>query len=576
MLLCFGAMPLLSACGGKNAGHTRNETKKQEEDITAVSYEASDFTPTTVVDTEQLAMRVTAVEIEDDSCTLLMEIENKSADTPYSISTEEGYINGVQFERYWQEHVQPGETKSSDLWYYASDMRNYDIGEYTDVEFSYAIYDDSDTSLQPEPVAQGMAHVYPYGEERAKLFERTPQDTDVVILDNDQATVTAVGYEADADNYKAALFVQNKTDKRISVGALGVRINGFEGYSAGCSVDAGKCAFCFIDFPLSELEGYGVTDVKDVKDITFNLVCTDGSEEEYPQSQMVTLLPGGAPDFDGETESIVSVDSSPSERISAGEVHTVWIRPDRTATSVGGNQYGQCDVSQWNDLVAVSAASDYTVGLRSDGTVLGAGNYEDEIEDWTDIVAISAGVAHTVGLRSDGTVLAVGENTCGQCDVSGWTDITAVAAGNVYTAGLKKDGTVMVTKSTNPIIDVGLESVETWTDIVAIAGGRTHFVGLKNDGTVVADGDNIQGECEVSDWTDIVAISAGNHFTVGLKSNGTVVAVGSNTSGQGRIYDWTDIVAVSAGANHTIGLKRDDTLVAVGLNYSGQCNVSVQ
>ena len=42
---------------------------------------------------------------------------------------------------------------------------------------------------------------------------------------------------------------------------------------------------------------------------------------------------------------------------------------------------------------------------------------------WKDIVAVSAGSRHTVGLKSDGTVVAVGFNIYGQCDVSDWTDI---------------------------------------------------------------------------------------------------------------------------------------------------------
>ena len=56
--------------------------------------------------------------------------------------------------------------------------------------------------------------------------------------------------------------------------------------------------------------------------------------------------------------------------------------------AVGWNEYGQCNVS-----------------------------------DWCDIVAVAAGCAHTVGLKSDGTVVAVGDNEYGQCDVSGWCGI---------------------------------------------------------------------------------------------------------------------------------------------------------
>ena len=106
------------------------------------------------------------------------------------------------------------------------------------------------------------------------------------------------------------------------------------------------------------------------------------------------------------------------------------MRSDGTVVAVGSNICGRCDdVSGWTDIVAVSAGTSHTVGLRSDGTVLAAGwnDYgQCDVSGWTDIVAVSAGSYHTVGLRSDGTVVAVGRNTdgndeyCGQCDVSGW------------------------------------------------------------------------------------------------------------------------------------------------------------
>ena len=74
----------------------------------------------------------------------------------------------------------------------------------------------------------------------------------------------------------------------------------------------------------------------------------------------------------------------------------------------------------------MSAGSTHTVGLKSDGTVVAVGNNDYgqcNVSDWTDIVALSAGSKYTIGLKSDGTVVAAGNNDSGQCDVSGWTDI---------------------------------------------------------------------------------------------------------------------------------------------------------
>jgi alpha-tubulin suppressor-like RCC1 family protein len=63
------------------------------------------------------------------------------------------------------------------------------------------------------------------------------------------------------------------------------------------------------------------------------------------------------------------------------------------------------------------------VGLKSDGTVVAVGrnNYgQCNVGGWTDIIQVAAGEMDTVGLKSDGTVVAVGRNDQGQCNVGGW------------------------------------------------------------------------------------------------------------------------------------------------------------
>ena len=150
---------------------------------------------------------------------------------------------------------------------------------------------------------------------------------------------------------------------------------------------------------------------------------------------------------------------------------------------------------------------------------------------------ISAGTDHTVGLKSDGTVVAtiyLGVNYEGQCDVSDWSDIVAVSAGDYHTIGLKSDGTVVATGEN----EYGQCDVSDWSDIVAVSAGKGYTVGLKSDGNVVATGKNKGGQCDVSDWSDIVAVSAGNWHTVGLKSDGTVVTIGENDYGQCDVSEW--------------------------------------
>ncbi|MBR3552885.1 MAG: TIR domain-containing protein [Clostridia bacterium] len=263
-----------------------------------------------------------------------------------------------------------------------------------------------------------------------------------------------------------------------------------------------------------------------------------------------------------------------SKTVSVGNIHTVGLKKDGTVVAVGSNEYGQCDVSGWKDIVTISAGYGYTVGLKKDGTVVAVGNNnygQCDVSSWKDIVAISAGEYHTVGLKKDGTVVAIGNNEDGQCDVSDWKDIVAISAGCNHTVGLKKDGTVVAvgTNGSNGQCDVS-----SWRDIVSISAGSFYTVGLKKDGTVVAVGNNNYGQCDVSSWKDIVAISAGSCHTVGLKKDGTVGAVGGNGFGECNVSGWKDIVAVSAGSSYTVGLKKDGTVVAVEANFSGEWDVS--
>ena len=255
--------------------------------------------------------------------------------------------------------------------------------------------------------------------------------------------------------------------------------------------------------------------------------------------------------------------------LSTYRTNTVGLRSDGTVVAAGSNEDGECDVSDWRDIIAVSTGNGCIFGLKANGTVIAVGNNLDEqceVSNWTNIVAVSAGQWHTVGLRADGTVVAVGSTIDGQCSVSGWRDIVAVSAGSDFTAGLRSDGTVVATGQ--------LFDVSGWKDIAAISAGGAFLAGLRPDGTVLV---TVPQVLDVSAWTDIVAISAGESHIVGLRADGTVVAAGFNESSACKVSDWTGIVAVSAGDGYTLGLRADGTVITTKYtgeyNY-GQCDVT--
>ena len=258
-------------------------------------------------------------------------------------------------------------------------------------------------------------------------------------------------------------------------------------------------------------------------------------------------------------------------RIATGAEHSVGLKADGTVVAVGHNEYGQCNVQDWTDIVAVSAGNFHTVGLKSNGTVVATGlgdNGECDISAWSDIIAISAGNDHTVGLKSDGTVVAVGESN-GEfraLNVSEWTNIVAIAAGYFDTYGVKSDGTVVTTNKFTA------ETVSNWTNIKDISA-HMHAIALAKDGELFATERGRYGEGSATEWKNIISIYAGSFHTVAINEIGSVGFVGIN-GGKCNFDGWSEIIAISSAGDHTIGLRADGSVIATGETENGKCNVT--
>lgn len=107
--------------------------------------------------------------------------------------------------------------------------------------------------------------------------------------------------------------------------------------------------------------------------------------------------------------------------IATGHGFCLLMYEDGTVAALGNNQYGQCNVEAWRDIIAIDASTAAAFGLKNDGTVITTDpELQAALSSWSEIVAISAGAEHIVGLRADGSVVAAGRNDEGQCDVSDW------------------------------------------------------------------------------------------------------------------------------------------------------------
>lgn len=254
-------------------------------------------------------------------------------------------------------------------------------------------------------------------------------------------------------------------------------------------------------------------------------------------------------------------------------VHASVMSANDTAgvVDVYGNAYWGADQAYTASesgkiVVSIKSTQNTTVLLFSDGSVSAFFNNDYsqdygqcDVQSWRNIVAIDASNYHTVGLTADGTVVATGRKDEGQCNVGEYTDVVAVAAGSYHTMMLRSDGTVASVGMTTS----NQCNTSDWTDIVMISAGHLHSVGLKSDGTVVAAGSSGSGRCDVDGWNNVIQISAGESCTVGLTANGTLL-LASDDSNDGDVSKMSNIIWVSAGSDSVTALRSDGGLVSTG------------
>ena len=116
-------------------------------------------------------------------------------------------------------------------------------------------------------------------------------------------------------------------------------------------------------------------------------------------------------------------------QVSAGGMHSVFLRNHGTAVACGNNDHGQCDIPELDEgvyYIRVSAGGKHTVLLQSDGKAVAFGRNGNgqcdipPLDEGISYIEVSAGLFHTVLLRSDLTAVACGDNAYGQCNIPNW------------------------------------------------------------------------------------------------------------------------------------------------------------
>jgi alpha-tubulin suppressor-like RCC1 family protein len=216
-------------------------------------------------------------------------------------------------------------------------------------------------------------------------------------------------------------------------------------------------------------------------------------------------------------------------QVAAGGRHGLALKPDGTVWSWGSNGAGELGDGGWGGhrstpfpvpgltgVTQVAAGQDFSLALRSDGTVwawgdnfsgqLGRGTFSSHelipapVTGLAGVIKISAGHDFALALRSDGTVGAWGDDFDGQ--------LASPQAG---------------ARLTRPV-----NTIAAGSGITQLAAGESDIYALKSDGTVLAWGDNWNGQlgngtktsvtrpAPVTGLTDATQVAAGEQFALAI------------------------------------------------------------
>lgn len=137
--------------------------------------------------------------------------------------------------------------------------------------------------------------------------------------------------------------------------------------------------------------------------------------------------------------------------VASSTEHCVAAKSDGTVVAVGKNDYGQCNVAGWRNVVQVVCDRFGTAALTADGRVLYAGNTlhkQNQCTRWTNVKQLAICNQCIFGLRYDGTVVATTEGNNGahfstKPDVTSWRNITAIHAEECNVLGIQQDGKIV-------------------------------------------------------------------------------------------------------------------------------------
>ena len=211
-------------------------------------------------------------------------------------------------------------------------------------------------------------------------------------------------------------------------------------------------------------------------------------------------------------------------------------------------------------FISVSAGSDHTCGVTTDGAVVcwGSDRYGRASPLGGEFTSVDAGGRHTCGVTTDGAIVCWGEDFYGQASPPSGRFVS-VSTGGYHTCGVKTDGYVACWGRN----DLG-QGRAPERQLAFVNAGPLHTCEVQSDGYVVCLGRNGYGQTG-SPERRFASVSAGLLHTCGVKIDGSVACWGDDGHGKASPPEGR-FASVSANSIYTCGVRTDGTIACWGID----------
>lgn len=274
--LCLFLLSAMAAgCGTDNMGEDKeisgvesgsaDSTEAAETDAAAESTEETGAAATI---TEQVLydendIKITATGLEDGlfGTELQMLIENNSSQG-VTVQARNANVNGYMVSTMMSADVAAGKKANDSLTFETSGLKECGIETIATMEFSFHIFNTESW----DDVAD--TEVIKVDTSAAGSYTQTYDDSGEVLVDADGVKIVGKGLSADGSFWGPGviLYIENNTEKDITVQVRDVSVNGFMvDSSMSEDVVAGKKALSAVQFFSTDLESNSITDITDVE-----------------------------------------------------------------------------------------------------------------------------------------------------------------------------------------------------------------------------------------------------------------------------------------------------------------------